>query len=482
MKLATWMRSGFLLLASVLMCVSVADATKIARVTKPNGTTDWNAGDQFLPDDINGDLNSIYNEFNGNIDSDNLDSAGFSISIITSGCGAAGGSACGNEATPSLGFEDLDDYSDTEAIMNNEKDPGVSGSPNLSTDGEDELETLRYAIRRLGTGINVQRENGALVPVDWWELPVRGPNLVLNPSFQHDDDADGMSDNWTTVDGGGAAPTPSRAAGSQANGYGMLQRVLAGDAGDGLSQVVTRLKASTSYLVLVRSYVNTGDTFNLTITGALGTGEWQSISGNVIPITNTTMETQGAVVKTTAVPGDLTILLLSTAASDLISVANVAVYELNEDWMPFQRTNFATRTVVNTFQDCVEGAYNAVTDLTDTVVVPGPDYTVSVLAIVSFGDVGASGHQSIACQISEDIDVAGANVVSGPIVGGMHSGQSGNITMNYINVAPTAGGSHVYTVECWCDNGGAGAGVDFQPDHPTFGQMTSEMLVEVKRN
>lgn len=48
----------------------------ITRVNKPNGETDWEIGDNFKAEDINGDLNMIYDEFNGSIDDDNIDTIG----------------------------------------------------------------------------------------------------------------------------------------------------------------------------------------------------------------------------------------------------------------------------------------------------------------------------------------------------------------------------------------------------------------------
>jgi hypothetical protein len=470
MKLATWIRSTFILLGAVLVCVYAANAATIARGIKPNGTTAWKTDDQFTPDDINYDFDTIYNLVNGNLDSANISASGFNISIITDGCGSDGGSAC----TDPLGFDDLNDYSDTEAEANNEKDPGDSDTPILSTDGTDELETLRYAIRRLGTGINVWRENGALVSVDWWELPVRGPNLVLNPSFQHDDDADGTADNWTLVDGGGG-PTDSLEADSQAEGYGLSQRIQdATGGGDGIRQVVGRLKASTRYLILARVKVlGAPDITELTTSGALAASEWDDIvTARSIDFDSTSYETKGAVVLTDGTPTDITISLLSTAAADDFNVSDVAMYELNEDWMPFQRTGFSSHVTVDVKQDCAGApAYVAVTNLAKTIIVPGPDYMVSVDATVSMGDGAATNYQT-ACQLKE-----GASVVSGPISTYIRSGTGDSASMHYVNNSPTAGASLAYTVECYCPTNN----LDFQVNYAgASGQTESELSIMVQ--
>jgi len=99
-------------------------------------------------------------------------------------------------------------------------------------------------------------------------------------------------------------------------------------------------------------------------------------------------------------------------------------------------------------QNCAAApSFEAVTGLSKTIIVPGPDYMVSVQATVSLddGSGGAGTDYETACQIKE-----GAVAVSGPISVFIRKTTSENVSMHYVNNSPTAGASLAYTVECYC--------------------------------
>lgn len=463
----TWIRSFFILLI-VVMFVTVSYSGTVSRVTKPTGTTAWVTGDDVTAIDLNGDFDAIFNVVNGGINDDNI--SGITTTEITAGCAGGG---CSNP----LGPQDLDDYSEDEDEADNVATPGTSETPSFATTMEGEVTRLRYAIRRLAIGDDVYRDNGALDVGDWWELPARGPNLVLNPSFYHDDDEDGTADSWTLEDGGvGGGPTALIGTNSQAEGYGQHQEIQAAGIGDGISQAITRLKASTLYLIVVRLKVTTTDTTEFTTSGALAASEWDDIvTARSIDFTSASYVTKGAVVMTDTTPTNITISLLSTHADDVFWVADVGMYELSTEVMPFQYRDFSSHTTVSAKQDCAGApAYVEVTSLAKTIVVPGPNYTVSVDATVSLDDGSGGTNYETACQIKED-DV----VVAGPVSGYLRSTTSESVSMHYVNSAPTGGASLDYTVECYCPDNS----LDFQGNIAgSVGQTTSELSVQVQHN
>ena len=123
-------RQAFLATICVLALAVPSFAGTVARNTKPSGGSDWVSGDTVTPTDLNGDFNTIYNEFNGSVDDANIGTL-----TTTSITGCVGGT-CSNP----LGLEDVDDYSTNEAEANNDSTPGISGTPSLATDGEGEVE------------------------------------------------------------------------------------------------------------------------------------------------------------------------------------------------------------------------------------------------------------------------------------------------------------------------------------------------------
>jgi hypothetical protein len=458
------------LLVVSLVCLFPAGVLggDVSRVTKPSGGTDWQTYDSFNPDDINGDINAIVNVLNGNIDDDNLDVSGITTTSITAGC--AGG-ACSNP----LSLADLDDYWATEAEGATNTDPGDSGADVPATTAEGEIARLRYVAKRALIGLNVERENGALVDVDWWEHPVRGPNLIRNGQFGVDSDADGLADNWTLVDGGGG-PTASITALTVAEGGGNEQRIQdATGGGDGLEQVVDGLKAATRYLVVARvKQANAADTTNLTITGGLAAGEWDQISTRPITFTGTTAYlVKGGVVITTAVPADLTIQILSTAAADDFYVADVVMFELSEDFIPAPST-FGFHIRDTTKQDAGAGAWANITALVADVMPRGSADIIEVHTSVSFSnlDGGAAAHHGVCVRLHED----GA-VVSGPtctVVPNVAIGAAGNVatlSLSYVNTAATPGTELTYQTQYYSND----ADVDITPLHGTYGQLASEL-------
>ncbi len=454
-----------LLLAFLVWLIAVpALATTITRVTKPSGGTAWQTGDQVTATDLNGDFDAIVTVVNGNLDENNLPD--YPVGSL-----AAGGAADGAFSI-TLEANDIDDYSADEAEANNDTAPSVSGTPALATNVEGEIENLRYGIRRATTGINVQRnDNGSMTAVDWWELPVRGPNLITNGQFGvGTDDGAGnvLADGWTLVDGDADA-TMTLVANSEPEGGGYSQDFVAGDnVGDGFSQTVDGLKASTRYLFCARAK-SAVDTIDMTIAGPVA-GEWQAITAGDIQFSSGTYEIKCAVVETDAVPANLVISFLSTAGADDWNVADVAAYELSEDFVP-SPSPFASYVEVNTKQDCDSGAWADITDLTTTVMPRNDGSIVVVDAIVTLYQA-TGGKRVISIRLDEN-----GSTVAGPVTQRVHDGANTGhvITLHYVNPAPTPGTALVYQVEYIRDS----TGIDCNHAQGPGGQTASSIRAVV---
>ena len=432
----TWTLRILLCFLVVVLFSLVSYAGTITRVTKPNGTTAWVTGDTVTPTDLNGDFDAIVSEFNGGIDTINIGT------VLTSALTGCVSGACSDPFGP----QNVDDYSADEDEMNNILDPSESGSVTLPTDMEDELEVLRYAVKRLSIGDSIYRDNAALVDADWWEFPVRGPNLVINGSMQMDADADGTADGWTLVDGaGGGAPTLALVSGTQAEGYGRDQKITATAVGDGVSQVITRLKASTRYLIVARVKVGAGDTTELTTAGALAASEWDDIvTARSLDFTTTTLTTKGVVIKTDATPTDITISLLGTNAADVWTVSDVAMYELSEEYIPTDRQGvfYTEKEAAAGTTSAGTGAYVVLASPTGAVIPPYPDYTVSVDSDIAILN-NACGATVLVCLRLMENAVAVGNI---PCVS-VDNNEQASAHLHYLNTSPTAGTSLTYTVQ-----------------------------------
>ena len=97
----------------------------IARGTKAVGGTAFSADTDALAAEVNTDFDNIYNEFNSNIDDDNIKDAA------------------------NIDPGKIGDYSADNAEMQTQRDPYSGGTPQLALNLEEELANLRYKINQI---------------------------------------------------------------------------------------------------------------------------------------------------------------------------------------------------------------------------------------------------------------------------------------------------------------------------------------------
>ena len=266
----------------------------VTRTTKPiSGTTDYATNDSVTAANLNGDLNAIVNQFNGNVENVNIAAA---AAIAWTKLDTAGQVVNASvSAIALIDPEKIDDQADNEFIFQGIDDPGETGASVLPVSLQDEIQILRFVARAGLLGKTAMRTSG--FNAAWYDGAARGGNLLFNGSFLvWNSSTPTVGDGW--VASGGAATTvalTALGAGDETEGAGSCLRIVDGTGGRGIEQSLSGLKASTKYLVscrvrpapgLDRCQLSTtgavaGSFANLAINSASGSGSWETLSGPI---------------------------------------------------------------------------------------------------------------------------------------------------------------------------------------------------------
>lgn len=435
-----------LLIASLLAIPAIALAGTINRGTKPDGSTDWADGDTLTHSALNTDFNTIYNLVNGNLDTDNLDSAAGIVSgqildgtLVNADINASAAIVYSKFAqTANAQDADIvDDYAASDAEYITEADPGDSSSISKPTNLEEELARLRFVIDAMAHGTNAAITDGSS-DVAWFDQNVVGAAFGYNLDFEAQTGGAGTApDGWALVEDSGTITTVAQTETAVALGEGKEIHIVAqANKAQGISQTFAGLKASTNYLVSVYAKAATGsDECQLVTTGATGTFD------NLALVTSSTSYTQLAgVIATDSTPTDIVVKLLSNsdAQADDCDYDRFSIRPLGDDQSDLARllVLYDTSTTAQSFS----GTMAARTDLDNIAVTPpGPGYIITVTLDANF-ELNATPS---ACEADITENGSAVRTTSGT---GISSGDAHNITLNlhYVNTSPTPGTTYTY--------------------------------------
>lgn len=409
----------------------------VTRTAKPNGGTSWTTNEVLESADLEGDVAAVVTQINGNLDSANIASGGVGTDQLAAGAvtdakvsasAAIALSKIDQTSAGALGADAVDDHSDNAATARAVADPGDSGTPSLATNLEEELERLRYAIKRLSLGVNADITDGS-TPATWYDGAARPENLLHNGSFL-DDSA--TPQGWTINNAGSLTVAPTAFSGADlVEGLGKYLKFsdAAGADTDGFQQSFSP-KRSGKYLVTARVRDNTGDV-RLRTTGATGTfgnldqtsdtGAWATLAGIVQADTTPT----AIVVRVS--PGS------GTTNFDF-DVAWVAVQEITEEDQGLRGGGIVLYAASTSG---TEATVEAALDL--SVIPPAPGYSIEIEARVNGA---ASGTDVVEIELNEN-----ASKVSENRFAGAGGNEEGVVTTSYVNTAPTPGTVYNYTVQ-----------------------------------
>lgn len=416
----------------------------VERSDKPNGTKEWVDGDTMGQTPLNGDINPLVNEFNGNIENTNVKS---DAAIATS---------------------KLDDASATDAASRTHASPTNSATPSKPTTLEGEIQRLRNRIMALSVGTATLRNDGTASAdeASWQDQPRVGPNLFYNPSFEaYNGAANSAPDGWSLV---GTPTTVAQVETDVDMGEGKAIRIVhtGGGSDEGISMTFAGLKASTRYVIGGLVEVTSG-TFHLKTTGATG-----SDYGN-LDLTSTASDFTPVVgiVITDATPTNVVVQLISEGgAADDFRVDHMFMYELSDN--PVDLPKLVVVRDSGTTEDTARittSAWNTVradatNDMTVAVTVPGPGYVLTVTTLVDM--FGAASVSAFAAGIRI---VEGSTAVAWGVVEGFGNNSHHQCMARWVNETPTPGTTYTYTVEGRAQSGSGTWTTNETGDLPTDG-------------
>jgi hypothetical protein len=396
----------------------------IVRSLKQGGSTTLQDGQLAPAADVDTDVTTLFNEVNGNLSDVNVS-----------------GSA---NIDPSK----IGDYSATAAEQATATSPGTSASPILATTMEGELARIRYALERLGLGVDATRVDGSGTgEAAWIDPPARSVSLVRNGTFAvHSAGSPAAPDGWTLV---GMPTTCALANIEDTEGIGKeLNVVCQASQAEGISQAFASLKAGALYLVAARVKVNAG-TVRLTTSGADAGSSYRDVD---LSSTSSSYTTLKAVVQTQDPVATLTVSLIGTtdATQDDFDVAGVWLFELGAE-RGTRREQIVVRAFTTTPQAALtpNAAYVDVTGTTVALTVPGPGYYIEVSFSANAANTGTTTALFVA------LDENGSTVPSSL----EHSQQASatnwvSISGSYVNLNPTPGTTYTYKHKARTSAGG----------------------------
>jgi hypothetical protein len=406
--------AALLVVLAVYLPVLPVLAGTIARNTKAGGTTDVQSGQTIQPSDLNTDMNTLFNEINGNLTNANISgSAAIAYSKLTLTSSIVTGDITDGtianadvNASAAIALTKLDDTSGTDDAHDDTTTPGDSESHTLPTTLDGEIEQLRYAIERQALGIAAGRfdATGTIEATFWGDRPVR--NLIWIQGI-NGVVTSGLPSGWTNVNTATLAQEAADAADATAGVGRVIKITAAGSANEGMSYTLTGLKASTRYFFYALVKATSGDTAKLTVTGADATSSFRDCTNTT---TATAWTALTCVVQTDATPTDLVASVLAAADTDIVWNGGVAWGEASAVPLPTApRVAVVEQQIASTAGTTIDGATtdagldtnyqfidDGTNDLDKTVYVPGDGYYIKVTADITVGQVaGSSGPQEL---------------------------------------------------------------------------------------
>jgi hypothetical protein len=440
----------------------------VSRSTKDNGSTSWASGDTLNAADLNGDIDPLVTQINGALDDTNLANNAVIEAKIASnavvnvkvnqpatradgiasakisntdadwseGTGARTG---GGSWTTGLESDAITSHSNTADAYAATTDPGVTGSFTYPDTLSQELERIRYILKRMGLGAGAELEN-ATNSAAWYDGNTIGPNLISNPSFL-DYVAGGATapQGWTAV---GTSPTfnGQSTALSVTEGAGKALLFTAGHENNNMTQTLTSLRASTKYLIEARVKPTTG-TVKLITTGA-ASGEFDDLD---LVSSGAGWQTLSGVVATDGTPAAIVVTIDPQGATDVVQISHVSCKEVSvADRL--SRNDGSGIVVRKTSSSGSPGTIAGA--LAATVVAPCPNSKIRVT--INVAGVAASGdnNSTLIMTLSETINGGSPSAVAVSKVGWFDyvTSNTASLHIDYVNSAPTVGGVHAYTI------------------------------------
>ncbi len=446
------LRTLVILLTAIISFSSIAMANTATRSTKADGGTAWENNEVLTAARLNGDIDSLITVVNTGLDNNNIKAgAGIVWSKIEAtnlifneaiNSSADIDPAKLDQTAAGIDADIVDDYSATEPEQATSSDPGTSENTDLAENLEEEIEQLRFKLEQIGIGTSttdVASGSGTDTDASWIDGPYRPGNNIRNNGF----------DVWTTADcspcasagdGWNLDQTPDIAATqlTEADGEGHGQGLLVtsnGEAGEGVSQILDGLKADTRYLLRASVKPTAGDACKIRTSGA----DTNQLS--ITSVADGAFEVIAGTFETDSTPTNITLRLESVSDGDICLWDHVAIYEINTDPVPQGGLTVTYDT------DAEAGAISAagraqLGSFEIAVRPPGPNYTITVNAQVSFVTSGAAN--LVICDIDENGAAKGKRA-SGDAVAGVITGF---FNLHYVNVAPTPGTEYTYQIFC----------------------------------
>ena len=423
----------------------------VVRSDKPNGSKEWEDDDTLTKDALNGDINPILTQVNGNLDDSNIaDSAAIDaynsgnekITNIQNSCIAAAGTADidpgkldqtagARDGSAGLDADIVQAYAASAAEFNAQTDPGDSGTPDYPEHLEEELERLRYVAMRQSIGANTKLTDGS-GSAAWFDGRAFECGLAENPSFL---DNNTTPTGWT-INGAPATQTIANTL-PRAEGWGQYLNLAdaAGATSDGIEQTLSGLRDSQIYLVVARVLPNTANVTLIT-TGALAASAWDDLD---IDSSGTSWQTLAGLIKTDAAGTDIVIELQPDNSNYDFGVSYFNIFPITQD-------DLYNRCVDNVqfAQDTTNTAWADVASATElSVIAPGDGYVIEVDAHVTVNAASSTARVDI-----EENTVDKASAQRSDDSGAAY----GQVSVCYVNTSPTPGTVYTYRI-----NGSGGA-------------------------
>jgi hypothetical protein len=230
-------------------------------------------------------------------------------------------------------------------------------------------------------------------------------------------------------------------------GEGCQVEVTAVANGDGLTQTLAGLKANTTYRVVAQVLEGAADECSLTTTGAA-----TEITTEMVSTDNTAFaQLEGFFVTAAAAIDSVAINLVNSAAGDICNWDHIGVYRQEAAEVPEAGVVAVYDTYTGT--DGVPAAAGTdVTDLSITFVPPTEGWMIQVGGTISTGcasNCSVENDEGVTCELQKGGSGITGTVHSVYYETGDLQDIAHAITMNAIDINPTAGTSITYTAECF---------------------------------
>lgn len=316
-----------------------------ARPGKAAGGNAYVDGTTALAADVNADFDTIYNEFNGNIENANVKAA---AGIVPT---------------------KIDDASVDDAAAITISDAGTTAAPVKATNLTEEIQKLRWMDKSSGVGVAAQYHNGTTTAVaSALDGGIRGGSLVLNGSCQLQSGGAGTApDSWTL------AGTPSAItleATPDEEGAALCVKAVSSGTSDGIIQTMTGIKKNALYVVGCRARAAVNPGF-MGVSGGASSGAYQNTTIGIS--VSAAFDTYSLLVKADASGSDINLQISSgTTSLDEIYVYDVWMYEVTKNPVscgthPLQQVRTTTTT-----------SYESTTGSGEWVALPDSSFDLSV--------------------------------------------------------------------------------------------------------